>query len=456
MCKKILAAILSLAMIGMVGCSSGASKNATTAVKDTVEDKGLNEIGDHVKYNPNHLVNGGDPISMEFWMWGSEDIFKSAVDSYTKMHPNVEIKLVNNPWDDYWTKLPLQLKGKNGPALFNVHNSYHDNIIQYMAPYDIPVEDLEADFIGANAHVIDGKIYYIDYGIMTGSMYYNKQMWKAAGLTDADIPKTWDEFAKVAQKLTIKDGSNYKQAGFNFNGEYQNIILGLNYQYGQNLFNTDKKTATIDNDAMKQGTKMLIDLYNKYQVGSKDFGTSATESFGQGQTAMVCEWGHYYQTLKEKYPDIEFGTFEIPTVNGKDTYAYNRYNGESTFGINKNVDKKQQEVAQDFMKYFLASDDSQKAFCMSLSTFPAKKSLASDKDVLANPAMNVLKNNIDRYIWPGPMPATLENTMKKVGQDILYNGASVDDSLKQAEKDINKDLANTKFESVENLYKYSK
>lgn len=43
-------------------------------------------------------------------------------------------------------------------------------------------------------------------------------------------------------------------------------------------------------------------------------------------------------------------------------YAYNRYNGESTFGVNKNAPADQQAVAQDFVKYFLANDDAQIAF----------------------------------------------------------------------------------------------
>ena len=67
------------------------------------------------------------------------------------------------------------------------------------------LEDLEADFVGVSAHEIDGKVYYTDYGMMTATMYYNKAMWAAAGLTEADIPKTWDQFREVAKKLTIRD-----------------------------------------------------------------------------------------------------------------------------------------------------------------------------------------------------------------------------------------------------------
>jgi ABC-type glycerol-3-phosphate transport system substrate-binding protein len=69
------------------------------------------------------------------------------------------------------------------------------------------------------------------------------------------------------------------------------------------------KTATIDNEAMKKSVQMLVDLYDKYEVGSKDFGTKSEESFGQGQSAMICKWGHNYQYLKTNFPDLEYLKF---------------------------------------------------------------------------------------------------------------------------------------------------
>lgn len=111
---------------------------------------------------------------------------------------------MNHPWEDYWTKLPLALKGKNAPAVFNIHNSQHDLLIPYLQPYDIDTEELKADFTSVDPHVIDGNVYYIDSMINTGNIYYNKDLWKEAGLTDADIPKTWDQFREVAKKLTKK------------------------------------------------------------------------------------------------------------------------------------------------------------------------------------------------------------------------------------------------------------
>ncbi|MCI8931177.1 MAG: extracellular solute-binding protein [Lachnospiraceae bacterium] len=457
--KKVLAAIMAaaIAATALTGCGFGAAGSTgdgdSAAVSASVPTE---PFGDTVKYDPSVAINDGKDITVELWEWGSDELFQQVIDGYQAIHPNVTIKLVNNPWEDYWTKLPLALDGENGPAIFNVHNSYHENLINYLAPLDIPLEDLQADFNGVEAHVIDGKVYYIDYGMMTGSVYYNKDMWEAAGLTENDIPKTWDEMREVAKKLTIKEGDSLVQAGLNFNDDFhQNYLLGLNYQLGDNLFLEDGKTPNVNTDNMKKVMQMLVDMYEVDGVGSKDFGEKCADSFGQGQSAMVIQWGHYYNTLKTTWTDINFGVFEIPTFDGE-PYAYNRYNGESTFGINKNAPAEQQAVAQDFVKYFLANDEAQIAFNMAMSTFPAKKSLASNEEVMQNPSLSILAEHIDHYIWPGPMPSTMETSLKKAGQDIFFNGVDIDTALNEAQESIIRDMKSSTFVSVENLYKYAK
>ena len=64
--------------------------------------------------------------------------------------------------------------------------------------------------------------------------------------------------------------------------------------------------------------------------------------------------------------------------------------------------------------------------------------------------------HIDHYIWPGPMPATMETSLKKAGQDIFFNGVDIDTALNEAQQNIIKDMKNSDFKSVENLYAYAK
>lgn len=413
-------------------------------------------LGSKIQYDTSKAINNGEDIEIEFWYWtGASELFKSVVNQYTAIHPNVKITLVENPYDDYWTKLPLALQGSNGPAIFNVHNSYHENLINYLAPYDIPVEDLEEDFVGVSAHVIDGKVYYTDYGMMTATMYYNKAMWSAAGLTEADIPTTWDQFREVAKKLTIRDEKgDLIQAGFSFNGGAQGDVLGMQYQYGQNLFTEDGK-VTFNNDAIKTVVQRMKDIYEVDGSGDYNFGNNSGDNFGQGMIAMYLGWGFMHGLFQALWPETEFGSFEIPTPTEDVPYAYHRYNGESTFGINKNAPADQQAVAQDIVRFFLANDQLQKEFVLANSIFPAKKSLANDSDILSVSSIAVLANHIDRYIWPGPMPSAVENNMKIALENIFYNGEDVEAALQNAEDACNEELASSEFVPVESSYAHA-
>ena len=413
-------------------------------------------LGSKIQYDTSKAINNGEDIEIEFWYWtGASDLFKSVVNQYTAIHPNVKITLVENPYDDYWTKLPLALQGSNGPAIFNVHNSHHENLINYLAPYDIPVEDLEEDFVGVSAHVIDGKVYYTDYGMMTATMYYNKAMWSAAGLTEADIPTTWDQFREVAKKLTIRDEKGELiQAGFSFNGGAQGDVLGMQYQYGQNLFTEDGR-VTFNNDAIKAVVQRMKDIYEVDGSGDYNFGNNSGDNFGQGMIAMYLGWGFMHGLFQALWPETEFGSFEIPTPTEDVPYAYHRYNGESTFGINKNAPADQQAVAQDIVRFFLANDQLQKEFVLANSIFPAKKSLANDSDILSVSSIAVLANHIDRYIWPGPMPSAVENNMKIALENIFYNGEDVEAALQNAEDACNEELASSEFVPVESSYAHA-
>lgn len=463
----ILAVILALSLIGCADKTDVATQpdeNTPQVQPDSTSETSQEEspeeqlpiMGDVIQYDPNQPVNNGEDISIEFWYWtGAANLFESLANQYMEIHPNVKIELVENPYDDYWTKLPLALQGSDGPAIFNVHNSKQALLVGYMAPYDIPVEDLEAEFVGASGHVIDGEIYFVDYGLMTATMYYNVDMWEAAGLTEADIPQTWDDFREVAKKLTIRDeAGNLVQAGFSYNGGIQGDVLGMQYQYGQNLFTADNK-ITLNNDAMKAVVQRLKDMYEVDGIGDYNFGNNSGDNFGQGTVAMYLGWGFMTNVLTQNFPDLNFKCFEIPVPSDEVPYAYHRYNGESTFGVNKNAPADQQAVAQDIVKFFFANDDIEKEFCLANAVFPAKTSLQSDADLLAIPSIAVLADHIDRYIWPGPMPDAVEANVKIMLEDIFYNNVDIETALQAAEDTINEELADSDFVSQEPMYKYA-
>ncbi len=439
------AAALSMSLTSCASSSGG--------VEDTEPDKGLPVAGVNVTYDPNTLVNDGKPIELDWWAWTNVEQFQAIADAYREIHPNVVINVVNQPWEDYWTKLPLELQSGGGPALFNVHNSQHENLIANMEPYDIDPADLDADYAGAASHLIDGETHYIDLGLMSGAIYYNTDMWEAAGLTDADIPTTWDELREVAKALTIREGDQLRQAGFNFNSGGHTMQAGLAYQLGQNLFEADGTTPAIDNAANLEVINRFVDIYADGS-GDANFGAAGTDSFGQGLSAMTYAWGWFSGTLTNDYPDLNWSAFQTPVPQAGETpYALDRYNGESTFGINANADDAEKEVAQDFLRYFLTDAESMKELSLIFSVFPAYKPIADDPVFAENPALAAF-GEIDRYIWPGPIPATFETTTATMWEEILFNGVAPEDALAAAQATLEKDLSGKDFVSSESLYPF--
>lgn len=446
--RNIIVSILVIFLL--VGCGNSSDEKS----KDDVADKGLDVIGDHLKWDPNKLVNDGEPIELEYWTWGDNDPVFKMIEQYEEIYPNVTIKGVVHPWDDFWTKLPLSLKGEDGPAFFNIHNSQHELIAPYLEAYDLDIDELKEDFIGVEPHIIDGQVHYIDYIINTGNIYYNLDHWEEAGLTEKDIPETWDELIEVAKKLTIYEGDDLVQAGFNFNDEgFQAMYMGLNYQQGELLFQDDGKTVNFDNPSTKKTMEFLISLYDEHGVGSKDFGTNSTESFGNGQSSMVYKWGWFKGELDNKYPDINYAVFATPTLN-ENPPAFDRYNGESTPGINKNQSEEQREVAQDFIRFILASEDYSIDGALNLASFPTKKSLGENEKILSNEVLSAIQPRVDRLIWPGPFPATLESTAKEQFEEALYNGKDINKALEDAQKQMEEDMKTSDFASLEEFYEH--
>ncbi|MEZ5087926.1 MAG: extracellular solute-binding protein [Tessaracoccus sp.] len=445
--------VLASAALLLTACGGDGGGGGGSGVVDENADKGLPVVGENVTYDPNTLVNEGQPVALEWWAWDFVEKWQEIADAYEEIHPNVTITVVNQPWDDYWTKLPLELQGSGGPTMFNVHNSHHENLINYMDPYDIPVEELDADFVGAASHVIDGEVHYVDFGLMSGAIYYNTDMWEAAGLTDADIPETWEQFREVAQKLTIREGDRFTQAGFNMNGASHHLQLGMPYQLGQNLFEADQATPAVDTQAGLDTMNTLLEIYADGS-GDPNFGPDFLESFGQGQSAMVYAWGHFAGTLNRDYPGLNWSTFRTPVpVAGETPYAFDRYNGEATFGINTAASDAQKEAAQDFLRYFLTDAESQKALALNYGVYPAYRLIADDPAFADAPAQSAF-GDIERYIWPGPMPATFENSLDRAWQDVLYNGVDPAAALASAQSSIEQDLEGRGFVAVENLYSF--
>ena len=411
-------------------------------------------LGHRFTYVPSVPVNGGQRITITFWTQvNQQKIYQSLIDAYRQLHPNVVVDLVASSYLDHFKKLQTALGSGIGPDLFHMHNEYGEALRPSMASYPpdlFPLDQLEADFVQVDTHLSGGRLYFIDTGLMTSSIYYDKQVWKAAGLTNADVPRTWDDLRTLARKLTQFDaGGRMTRAGFNPNGIGSQLLLALNLQQGQRLFDPrDPSRPLVDTPASRRSLEFLHSLYSGRPVTSVSL-PPFHESLGAKKAAMIYAWGWANGWLKENFPDLDFGTFPIPTWDGRTPPAYDRYNGESSMGVNEHSPEAKKRVAFDLIRFFLASDQFLSDFCRSLSLIPTKRNLVDDPSF---PGQGL----VERTVWPGALPAFYEKTLDDTLVDpFIIDGLPATEVLRQTQDRLDRQFAQSTFRSSEASYRFA-
>lgn len=164
-----------------------------------------------------------------------------------------------------------------------------------------------------------GKFYCAPKDSSTLGLAINTELWAKSGLTDADVPKTWDGLAAVAKKLTTG-----KVTGLGI-GDTRDRIGAFMVQSGGWITNPDQSQMTAQSPqnvaALTFVKKMLDDGVAKYPK-QLDSGWSG-EALGKGKAAMVIEGNWLKGGMKADYPDLKYVVAELPAgPKGKGTLAF--------------------------------------------------------------------------------------------------------------------------------------
>lgn len=162
----------------------------------------------------------------------------------------------------------------------------------------------------------DGKAFGVPMGTAAFSVWYNTELWEAAGLTEADYPTTMDELFEVAKKLTA--GDVYGMAVPDADAGFLSTIL----HSGGGDFITDGVPA-VDSPENIETLETWQKLFVEDKISPTGMNaTAAMELFGAGRAAMILN-GPWEITSAESF-GIEIGVFQWPSdwVAGVANYWY--------------------------------------------------------------------------------------------------------------------------------------
>ena len=226
-----------------------------------------------------------------------------------------------------------------------------------------------------SAFTYDGDFYCAPKDFSTLQLIINTDLWAQAGLTDADIPTTWDELAAVSKTLTTAD-----HVGLGIGGEYARLGAFM-AEAGGSLLNDDSTEATANSAENVAGLDYAKTLLTE---GSMKYATElgagwGGEAFGKQLAAMTIEGNWITGAMTNDFPDVNFTVAELPEgPAGKGTMQFT-----NCWGIA--ADSPNQAAALDLVEQ-LTSKDAQLTFSDEFGPMPSIQSAAADWTA-ANPEL---------------------------------------------------------------------
>ncbi|WP_127358798.1 sugar ABC transporter substrate-binding protein [Actinacidiphila soli] len=272
----------------LAGCSSNFGSNSS-AQQDTKGKQSLTVM----------IGSSGD---------AETNAVKAAASAWAKQTGNT-VTVV--PAQNLDQQLGQALAGGKPPDIFYVGSSVFANYAKGNSLYAYGDQlSYKNDFSASlrNSFSYGNKFVCAPKDSSTLALAINTTMWKKAGLTEADYPKTWNDLEKVARKLTTKNVS-----GLVVDSSY-NELGGFLKQSGGWITNTDQTKVTADSaanvNALTYVKKLLTEGALKFPK-QVDAGWGG-EALGTQKAAMTIEGNWLTGAMSTDYPSVGYKVVPLP------------------------------------------------------------------------------------------------------------------------------------------------
>lgn len=370
-------------------------------------------------------------VTLTIWeTYNTEEraLFLDLVGEYEAANPGVSIEPVNIPVDGLEPKILTALATNTAPDIARVDVGFLPKVALRGALASLDqygVEAVKGNLypVALSSCIVSGKTYGLPDQVDGLCLFYNKQMFAAAGLDPSEPPDTWEEFVAFAGKLTDRKAGVF---GFGMRNSLW-WSLPFIYSFGGDILEAGGRCALADSGSVA-GFQFKVDLYSKYGVEGGAWragGIRDDMGFQSRKYAMVFNGPWAVKGLQQG--GIDFGVALIPAgpagratnVGGNDLVVFS-------------TSARPAEAAK-FMMY-MASKEVQARWANELGRIPVNTLADELIDFTTHP---YLKTFMEQMKYAKPRPQTgrypdIENAVNPEMQAALDGKKSVQDATESA------------------------
>lgn len=458
--KKIISVILAGTM--MMGTLAGCGGNKTTQTENKTEGK-TEETQQTAGTEEFSMADASEVDGTEISFWHSMGgVNGQAIDTLVKKFNDeneygITVKAqYQGEYDDSLNKLKSAQIGNMGADLVQVYEIGSRFMIEsgWITPMQqmIDADSYDLSQIEPNLaayYTIDNQLYSMPFNSSTPIMYYNKEMFEKAGITE--IPDSLEGIEAVGEKLLNEGGAGQVISLGIYGWFFEQFIGKQGLEYANNGNGRTEAATAVAFDSNGAAANILTawkSLYDKgYAPNVGKGGDAGLADFSAGKSAITLgSTASLKQILQDVNGKFEVGTAYFPKVKSTDEGGVS-IGGASLWALNNN-DAKKTRATWEFVK-FLISPESQAYWNAQTGYFPvttaAQEEPVFKENVEKYPqfqtAIDQLHDSSPKYV--GALLSVFPEARATVESEIenLLNGnADVKTAVKNMADDINKSI----------------
>lgn len=349
--KKVLAAVMTLALAGSVLAGCGSKPADGPAQSDgPVQSEAPAEGEASAQEAP--AAEG--TIKIAAWDATTSAYAIPLIEAFEAANPNIKVELIDIASADYTQKLTVMLNGGNDLDVVWIKDGDTTPSIAARGQLEDLTPYIERDKIDLSAYNgvaetlnIGGKQVAIPISTGFYVLYYNKDIFDAAGVSYPTNDMTWAEFEELAAKVTSGEGSD-KNYGALFH-TWQACVQNWGVQDGEHtILDTEYSFFKPYYEmALRMQEAGTIMDYSTLKSGNIHY----SSAFQQGHIAMMPMGTWFIATMinavKAGDTDVKWGVATIPHAEGMEA----GYTVGSTTPMGINANSKNKEAAWEFVKF---------------------------------------------------------------------------------------------------------
>jgi multiple sugar transport system substrate-binding protein len=386
-------------------------------------------------------------LTMAAWDVATTPYWQAVIDAYEAANPNVKVELVDLASADYQDTMNIRLSGGDKTDIITVKDipGYAAMLTRnQIIPLNDYISASEVDlsqYSGAAEELTyEGSIYALPFRSDIWILYYNKDIFDAAGLAYPTNDITWGEFDALARQLTSGSGAD-KIYGAHFHVWRSTVELGTVQDGLHTVIAEDYSfMAPMYDMVTKMQKDGIIMDYGELRAGNIHY----SGPFENGQVAMLPMGSWFIGTLIAAHNagnfDYNWGVATYPHPDG--VPAGTTAGTLTSLAINAKSDNK--DAAWDFIKFY-SGEEGAKALAAT-GNLPAVRTpevlaIFGSLEGMPAEAADALKTTTVRLELPmHPKVGEIEQILNEEHDLIMTNSVSVQQGLDEMSSRVSKVL----------------